>query len=223
MATNNVPIALIDAIENLETLRGLLTGIDMAAADIDGPRDREAIKAMTNVADGVVEMIFGHLEDLRQKLAGPETGRREVQTVQSEPIESERDSDRTTLDFDPSKLPELDSMEFDDLGSLRGALRTLGDVVSGMVSQPAFCASRNELGAVAYTNGGARLYDIMEWLSRYETAVRDAAALTVPLNKYQREERAWLLLDYDADNRDNLQMFAHKAMALASECGNGNA
>ncbi len=111
-------------------------------------------------------------------------------------------------------LDALDQMGVRLLKSLYSDIRTLNNVLSGMLNRPCHQASERiyELNIA-----GGLLDDLHEFLSVYEQAIINATRASKPTEALEVHDRAFLLLKYEAGCDETLLGIATMAMNFAKQ------
>lgn len=111
-------------------------------------------------------------------------------------------------------LDALDQMGVRLLKSLYSDIRTLNNVLSGMLNRPCHQASERiyELNIA-----GGLLDDLHEFLSVYEQAIINATRASKPTEALEVYDRACLLLKYEAGCDETLLGIATMAMNFAKQ------
>lgn len=103
----------------------------------------------------------------------------------------------------------LRTMETEQLSALGDAVRTLGNVVSGLYCQPRFRSLSDDgtLFGPDDNSAGYALCAVSDWLCGYEQAIMNVLAARTPRNDKEVSERARALLAFEASLDDNLGEF----------------
>lgn len=133
------------------------------------------------------------------------------QTINTDSVEREPLHGRPSVQID---LDALDQMGVRLLKSLYSDIRTLNNVLSGMLNRPCHQASERiyELNIA-----GGLLDDLHEFLSVYEQAIINATRASKPTEALEVHDRACLLLKYEAGCDETLLGIATMAMNFAKQ------
>ncbi|WP_412033058.1 hypothetical protein ACLIR7_03790 [Nitratireductor aquimarinus] len=142
----------------------------------------------------------------------PHTGNEQNMCADStDSIEREPLHGKPSIQID---LNALDQMGVRLLKSLYSDIRTLNNVLSGMLNRPCHQASERiyELNIA-----GGLLDDLHEFLSVYEQAIINATRASKPTEALEVHDRACLLLKYEAGCDETLLGIATMAMNFAKQ------
>lgn len=104
-----------------------------------------------------------------------------------------------TFTIDMAALRRMDMTELKDF---RKVMNTTADVLCGFSSQPRFSVDNT------YNQAGELIDEIIDFINRYEAAAINVARAAKPATAAEAESRAWTLLGYGADMRDDLASLA---------------
>lgn len=114
----------------------------------------------------------------------------------------------------------LGKMPLDELRSLREAMHTISEVLTGFYCQPRFSQEDDSSKPNA---GGHILADLVEFLDSYKTAIINLARATQAKSVREVENKAWLILGQEVEFGDQLVDITALAAEFARDLSNAEA
>jgi hypothetical protein len=101
-------------------------------------------------------------------------------------------------------MAELEGLTIRELSGLRDALHTVSSVISGLLCEPKFSNTADN----KFNAAGTVLDGILSQFFSVEESVINVLRSSQTRSEGEVEERAWALLGFEADMRDDLSDFA---------------
>jgi hypothetical protein len=101
-------------------------------------------------------------------------------------------------------MARLEGLTISELSGLRDALHTISDVLSGLLCQPKFSDTNEN----RFNGAGTVLDGILSQISGAEESVINFLRSSQAGSETEAEDRAWALIGFEADMRDDLSDFA---------------